>query len=178
MKLIVSTSLVMALSVASIMHCQAREKIETIHSEPNQELSEFLKVVGAKLRTYTDRTGHEACAAIAIDNANTYSVQVFTDGVSIGCTINTADIEPQTSFTGEIIHSHPTQKILTIGLAERNWASEHRHSIGSTTVRNDGTSGFSKVDYQYPGVSWLVAGRNLMRKDERGKTQKVSEIER
>ncbi|WP_265732404.1 hypothetical protein [Stenotrophomonas sp. SG1] len=169
----------MALSVVSIVHCQAREQIDTIESVQGQDLAEFLTVVGSKLRTYTDRTGHEACAAIGIRDNGSYSVQVFTDGVSIGCTIDTGEIQQGARFTGEIIHSHPTQKILSIGAAERAWAERHKApSAGAATVRNDGSSGFSRVDYNYSGVSWLVAGRTLLRKDERGKTRKVGEIPR
>lgn len=157
-----------------------REHVTTLESQPNQTIEAFLHTAGKVLRDYTDRTGHEACAAIGFNQTdNTYSVEVFSDGVSIGCTIRPAEITAGSAFSGQTIHSHPHEKILVLGPAERAWAQQYnKEQSGLTSVRNDGSSGFSKVDRQYNGVSWLVAGGNLLRLDGRGKTQNMGEIER
>lgn len=177
-------SIILFINLLSVGVCVAapagyvRESVTTVQSEEGQNQTDFMLKVGRELRDFTDATGNEACGAVGFNASNnTYAVKVYTDGVSIGCAIKPSEILAGFEFTGDIIHSHPHTKILKMREAERAWATEHNSgSATATSVRNDGASGFSRVDYAYRGVSWLVAGNNLLRKDEQGKSKNMGKV--
>lgn len=177
-------SVILFVNLLSVGVCVAapagyvRESVTTLQSQEGENQTDFMLTVGRELREFTDATGNEACGAVGFNASNkTYAVKVYTDGVSIGCAIKPSDMLAGFEFTGDIIHSHPHTKILKMREAERAWAMEHNSgTTASTSVRNDGASGFSRVDYAYRGGSWLVAGNNLLRKDENGKSKNMGRI--
>lgn len=151
-----------------------REQLGEYTSNPNETLEQFMKRVSPALHIFTLRTGNEACAAIGMKDG-TYAIRLYTDGVPHGCTLQTTDLLDGYTFTGETIHSHPWQKILVMTPAASAWSEFYKDGNARTTsLRNDGSSGFSKAD-RVNGDGWLVAGGNLLHLSN-GKTQKIGSI--
>lgn len=150
-----------------------RQALGDFTSEHGETLPDFLMRVGVELDAYTHSSGAEACGAIA-EQAGRYSVRLYTDGVPHGCAIHPGDVMEGYSFTGETIHSHPWQKVLTMTAAARAWSRFYRDgNEGAPTLRNDGAGGFSKADRKNGG--WLVASRQLLYLNN-GKTERLGRL--
>lgn len=144
-------------------------------SEKGETLPVFLRRVGRVLHNYTKANGNEACGPIASDGSR-YSVRLHTDGVPQGCALRAGDVLEGFTFTGETIHSHPWQKLLVMTPKARAWSNLYKDgNEGALTLRNDGASGFSKVD-RANGDGWLVAGGQLLHFSH-GKTERLGPID-
>lgn len=138
-----------------------RQHLGDYSSEPGEALADFLIRSGRALHDFTRQSGNEACGAIASDGQR-FSFRLYTDGVPHGCAIRTSDVLEGFVFTGETIHSHPWQRLLTMTPAARAWSQFYRDgNAGAPTLRNDGAAGFSKAD-RANGNGWLVAGGTLL----------------
>jgi hypothetical protein len=143
-------------------------------SEPGEALPDFLKRVGGALHTYTQETGWEACGAIG-QAEDRYSVRLFSDRVPHGCAVRTSTIAEGFTFAGETIHSHPWQLVLTLDAHARAWSRFYGDGHqGTSTLRNDGSSGFSRADYA-TGAGWLVAKGQLLHQAS-GKTTRLGPV--
>lgn len=151
-----------------------RQALGDYQSYPGEALPDFLRRVGRELHDFTRDTGHEACAAIASDGQR-YALRLYTDGVPHGCAIHTSEVPDGFTFVGETIHSHPWQKVLDMTPAARAWSRFYKDGHdGATTLRNDGSSGFSKAD-RANGDGWLVAGGQLLHLVD-GKTYRHGQV--
>lgn len=138
-----------------------RQHLADYVSEPGEALPDFLRRTGRVLHDFTRQSGHEACGAIASDGQR-FSLRLYTDGVPHGCAIRTSEVLEGFAFTGETIHSHPWQKVLTMTPAARAWSHFDKDgNAGAPTLRNDGATGFSKAD-RANGDGWLAAGGALL----------------
>ncbi|AIL06806.1 MULTISPECIES: hypothetical protein [Stenotrophomonas] len=143
-------------------------------SEPGEALPDFLRRTGRVLHDYTRQSGNEACGAIASDGQR-FSLRLYTDGVPHGCVIRTSEVMEGSAFTGETIHSHPWQKVLTMTPAARAWSHFYKDgNAGAPTLRNDGAVGFSKAD-RANGDGWLIAGGQLLHLVN-GKTERLGPV--
>lgn len=145
-----------------------RQLLGEFTSESGEELVSFLHRVAPTLHLFSRDKGQEACGAIGTDGQR-FSIQVYTDGVPQGCAIHTSEVSPGFVFSGQTLHSHPWQKILVMTPAARAWSQHYKDgNAGAPTLRNDGSSGFSKAD-RANGDGWLVAGGQLLQLKQ-GKT--------
>ncbi|WP_241898440.1 hypothetical protein [Stenotrophomonas maltophilia] len=151
-----------------------RQHLGDYSSEPGEALPDFLRRTGRALHDFTRQSGNEACGAIASDGQR-FSFRLYTDGVPHGCAIQTSAVLDGFAFTGETIHSHPWQKVLTMTRTARAWSQFYRDGhAGAPTLRNDGATGFSKAD-RANGDGWLVAGGQLLHLVN-GKTQRHGSV--
>ncbi len=151
-----------------------RQHLGDYSSEPGEALPDFLRRTGRVLHDFTRQSGNEACGAIASDGQR-FSFRLYTDGVPHGCAIRTSEVLDGFAFTGETIHSHPWQKLLTMTPSARAWSQFYRDgNAGAPTLRNDGATGFSKAD-RANGDGWLIAGGQLLHLVN-GKTERIGEV--
>lgn len=152
-----------------------REHLGDYTSAPDEALPDFLRRIGRTLHIFTRGAGHEACGAIAHDGER-YAVRLYSDGVPHGCAIHTNEVLDGFTFTGETIHSHPWQKLLTMTPQARAWSRFYRDGHTSApTLRNDGSAGFSKAD-RANGDGWLVAGGQLLHLSH-GRTERLGPVD-
>ena len=175
-------ALVASLFATSAMAHQAvPENLAPVHvgdftSEAGEALPDFLRRVGGALHAYTLETGFEACGAIGQADGR-FSVRLFSDRVPHGCAVRTGTMAAGFAFSGETIHSHPHAKLLTLDSRARAWSNFYRDGNGGApTLRNDGSSGFSRADLA-GGPGWLVAKGQLLHQ-ARGKTTRHGEVTR
>ncbi|KRA46703.1 hypothetical protein [Pseudoxanthomonas sp. Root630] len=151
-----------------------REHLGDYVSDPGEPLPVFLLRLGETLHVFTRNSGNEACGAIAHDGER-YGLSLYTDGVPHGCAINTSEVPAGFTFVGETLHSHPWQKVLDMTSAARAWSHFYRDGNGTApTLRNDGSSGFSRADLA-GGPGWLVAKGQLLHQ-ARGRTTRHGEV--
>lgn len=159
--------------LASPTLAQLPANLEPVHlgdwsSEDGEALPDFLRRVGGALHAYTLESGWEACGAVGESNGR-YSVRLFSDRVPHGCAVRPSTLADGYAFTGETIHSHPWQKVLTLDARARAWSRHYGDgNHGAPTLRNDGAGGFSRADLA-GGPGWLVAKGQLLHQAE-GKT--------
>lgn len=153
-----------------------RTVVGSYRSTPDQDQLAFLQQVGKVLNDYTQKTGFEACGAIASNNEQ-FSIIVVSDNVPHGCAIHTTEVEDGFTFIQATIHSHPFQPILRIDRKAHAWSAEHGIRVQADTLRNDGRSGFSKIDIATNVDSWLVAGNKLHFYDTRTKRKLIYELQ-
>lgn len=151
-----------------------RQHLGDYVSEPSEALPDFLRRTGRVLHDFTRRSGHEACGAIASDGPR-FAVRLYTDGVPHGCAVRTSEVPKGFAFTGETIHSHPSQPLLTLDAKAKAWSRFYRDgNDGAPTLRNDGASGFSPADHA-GGPGWLVAKGRLLHQAN-GKTSRYGSV--
>lgn len=154
-------ALVALWSPAQATNSLAATHLEDFVSEEGEPLVDFLARVGGKLHAFTRETGHEGCGAIA-SNGEAFSIRLYSDDVPHGCVINPKNVMEGFAFTGETLHSHPWQKVLTLNPRARAWSRLHNDgNAGAPTLRNDGAGGFSRADLA-GGPGWLVARGQLL----------------
>ena len=166
-------------SAPVMAHGDVPENLAPVHvadftSEAGEALPDFLRRVGGALHAYTLETGWEACGAIGQADGR-FSVRLFSDRVPHGCAIRTGTIAEGFAFSGETIHSHPHEKLLALDARARAWSRFYGDGNASApTLRNDGSSGFSRADLA-GGPGWLVAKGQLLHQ-ARGKTTRHGEV--
>ncbi len=148
------------------IHAQLPANLEPVHvadftSTEGEALPDFLRRVGEALHAYTLENGWEACGAIG-EASGRFAVALFSDRVPHGCAVRPSTLADGYAFTGETIHSHPWQKVLTLDARARAWSRHYGDgNHGAPTLRNDGAGGFSRADLA-GGPGWLVAKGRLL----------------
>lgn len=126
------------------------EAIGQLTSEAGETEQAFLARIAPQLRTYSDRTGFEACGMVATDGASHFGVVLGSNHSHIGCVNDPTRVPDGMTSTGRTIHSHGRQG-LRVRATEADWIlmgnpQDPPHYIGGFDL-----SHFSDQDYQQPG---------------------------
>lgn len=134
------------------------------NSNPEESLDSFVLRIAPELRAYSERTGFEACGAIAKTTEGTYSIIVGTNHSHIGCAVLHDKIAPDAIFTRQAIHSHGTDKPVRPTKADLVFFGPmlSKYGIGPNTRRpltkigGQGANDFSETDLK--GLDGYLAG--------------------
>jgi hypothetical protein len=141
-------------------------------SNPGESLPAFLARVGEQLRAFSDRTGFEACAALATDGTR-YGVELHSNHSHIACVINAQRLPAGMHATGESIHSHPqdTQTYLLSAVDAK--LAGVPNPMTPTRIKPDPTAAFSKWDYAN-GPGYLATPTGIIHQHGPGTDQRIS----
>ncbi|RRU72231.1 hypothetical protein [Stenotrophomonas maltophilia] len=139
--------------------------VDTLLSEPGQTKDEFIRRVASYLDRLTAHTGAEACGELSTSpKGDQWGVRIVTQNSQLHCLI----VKPNAPFdfiaTGEIIHSHPREGLLTLSAHTARLMSvldpkSKRYSAGQS--RHVSPEKFSDADYS-AGRGYLVANGRLL----------------
>lgn len=148
-------------------------QVATYHSMAGEGLSAFIKRIAPEFASYTERTGHEACAMVAVtktDNDGTvpgaFSVMMGSIGSQIACA-NGAVEEGYTSL-GRTIHSHPQKRAVRLTALDMKARGT---PAGKLRTENLNNCEFSEQDYSAPG--YLVTCGKVFTQSGRGTAKEL-----
>lgn len=148
-------------------------QVATYHSMAGEGLSAFIKRIAPEFASYTERTGHEACAMVAVtkkENDGTvdgaFSVMMGSIGSQIACA-NGAVEEGYTSL-GRTIHSHPQKRAVRLTALDMKARGT---PAGKLRTENLNNCEFSEQDYSAPG--YLVTCGKVFTQSGRGTAKEL-----
>lgn len=130
--------------------------LTTITSEAGETHTAYLVRVAHWLRSYSDRTGYEACGRLATDGQR-YSVAITTSKSHVGCAIANQHVPAGMRPTDMTIHSHGTSRRTAMTPADRAFLG-YGQSRTLMYVHGQDTERFSLQDYR--GGPGYLAGRD------------------
>lgn len=148
-------------------------QVATYHSVAGEGLSVFIKRVAPEFAAYTERTGHEACAMVAVtkkENDGTvdgaFSLVMGTIHSQIAC--KTPEVEEGYTSLGRTIHSHPQAR--TIRLTALDMKARGTPA-GKLRTESPDRCNFSEQDYSAPG--YLVTCGKVFTQSGRGTAKEL-----
>lgn len=148
-------------------------QVATYHSMAGEGLSAFIKRIAPEFAAYTERTGHEACAMVAVTNQENdgtvpgaFSLNMGTVHSQIAC--KTPGVEAGYTSLGRTIHSHPIKR--TIRLTALDMKARGTPA-GRLRAESPNHCEFSEQDYTAPG--YLVTCGKVFTQSGRGTAKEL-----
>ena len=122
----------------------------------------FLERVRPILRAFSDKTGFEACAAIAKDKSGThFGVILGSTESHLGCAIYPAKVPDGMTYTGVSIHSHGGTRSFNMSKADKILMGFNPENINLIPVHGQDLYHFSPTDYK-SGPGYLATPTGLI----------------
>lgn len=113
------------------------------------------------MKSYTHRTGWEACGLIASNNHGRYGVVLGSNHSQIGCLAGEAGLPNNMIWTGKTLHSHPEDNILKMEPNDRKYAKATHTADPYANFFDGSPNGFSHADFS-GGPGYLVTKNSLL----------------
>ena len=154
---------------------------ETLVSQENETLDEFVLRIAPLVRDRTRDTGWELCGVLAQGANGTHGIVLTSSQSSIGCVLRAQLVPDGMIASGLSLHSHPTAESKRLGITamDRQLAAHTGHASASGGVmasqpkrRRDG---FSTQDMQ-TGPGYLVLSKEVLFQQGFGTAKRVGRI--
>lgn len=148
-------------------------QIAIYHSMAGEGLDTFIKRIAPEFAAYTERTGHEACAIVAVTNQENdgtipgaFSLNMGTIHSQIACKM--PRVEAGYTSLGRTIHSHPTKRTVRLTALDMKFRGTPAGKLrNETLIRCE----FSEQDYSVPG--YLVACGKVFTQSGKGTAKEL-----
>lgn len=143
-------------------------------SQTGESIDEFAARISDRLRSFSDKTGYEACGVIAT-NGDNYSVVVGSNEAHALCLNSKFFMEDGYELAGMTIHSHPRSSTYIVNKQDQIILGKLER-IGTRFNTGDQKRLFSKEDFA-SGSGYLVSPFGDVYKQE-GSAKTVQKIEK